>query len=112
MVSCTPVGNRRLLACLRRVPAGSPTRRRLPTCPTTSAAFTFVGKLNDIGLAACAWASAARTGRAALACTRRSLMPLTRCGGPGSGRGGRGGARGGTRGGRRGGGGKGKHLIP
>src|ERR1017187_8144851 len=28
---------------------GLPTRRRLPTCPTTSAEFPFVGKLSGIG---------------------------------------------------------------
>src|ERR1035438_3769072 len=30
-------------------PGGLPTRRRLPTCPTTSAEFPFVGKLSGIG---------------------------------------------------------------
>ena len=31
------------------VPGGLPTRRRFPTCPTTSAEFPFLGKLSGIG---------------------------------------------------------------
>jgi hypothetical protein len=49
MVSCAPVGNRRLWPVYKAVPGGLPTRRRLPTCPTTSAEFPFVGKLSGIG---------------------------------------------------------------
>src|ERR1035438_10186899 len=47
--SCAPVGNRRLLTCLQGGSGGLPTRRRLPTCPTTSAGFPSVGKLSDVG---------------------------------------------------------------
>src|ERR1019366_5229082 len=36
-------------ACVRAVPGGLPTRRRLPTCPTTSVEFPFLGKLSGIG---------------------------------------------------------------
>src|ERR1035438_370233 len=32
---------------------GLPTRRRLPTCPTTSAEFPFVGKLSGVGTRTC-----------------------------------------------------------
>src|SRR6266702_3541371 len=49
MASCAPVGNRRPLACFTRGSGGLATRRRLPTCPTTSAEFAFVGKVSGIG---------------------------------------------------------------
>src|ERR1035441_5725104 len=51
MVSCAPVGNRRLLATGGS--GGLPTRRRLPTCPTTSAEFPSVRKLSGAGTHAC-----------------------------------------------------------
>ena len=35
-------------ACVPAVPGGLPTRRRLPTCPTTSTEFPFPGKLSGI----------------------------------------------------------------
>jgi hypothetical protein len=34
-------------------PGGLPTRRRLPTCPTTSVEFPFLGKLSGIGHSDC-----------------------------------------------------------
>src|ERR1035441_7798516 len=49
MVSCAPVGNRRLLGLFTRGSGGFPTRRRFPTCPTTSAEFPCAGKPSGIG---------------------------------------------------------------
>src|SRR5450755_387153 len=48
MVSCAPVGNRRLLASLTKASGGLPTRRRLPACPTSAAGFAASGKLSAV----------------------------------------------------------------